>query len=429
MLLSSIPIPRVIATAGAAYLAGILVLVVSKAPLGSAIFFAAAAIGAIAYGVVLARVWGEPRAARRALVTAFALAVAMRIPMAVAPVGPDSDMVRYQWDGRVQLLGYNPYSVVPADPAMAHTHTEQTARMPSRRDRTPYPPAAQLFFRLVVAISDSTLAMKLAITGCDLLTMVVLWRWLSATGRSEWLTLAYAWNPLVVFEVAHSGHIDALAALWIVTAAFWLARRRTQLASIAFVLALATKLVPVVLAPLFIGRVRTRDVITAALCLVALYLPFVSGSDVPLGAVPNVVDRIRFNGPLFAGIAALTFPRFAAGVALAAGLSVAAWARWRLPATDPAAWAWPMAVAIAFAPVIYPWYLVCLTPFLFSIVTLPLAAWTVSALSVYEVWDLSRHGARWITPVSVMTFEFGVLIAASVVVAVRRRKSLSSDRS
>jgi alpha-1,6-mannosyltransferase len=421
MLLASIAIPRLIATAGAAYLAAIGVLVVTKAPLGSGIFFGAVAVGTIAYGAVLARVWREPQATRRLLFASFALAVAMRIPMAVAPVGPDSDMVRYLWDGRVQLLGYNPYRVVPADPSMAHTHTDQTSRMPSRRDRTPYPPAAQLFFRLVVTISDSTLAMKLALLACDLLTMVVLWRWLAATGRSEWLTLAYAWNPLVVFEIAHSGHIDSLSALWIVAAAFWLTRRRTQLASIAFVLAIATKLVPVVLAPLFIGRVRKRDAFTAALVLVALGLPFASGSDVPLGAVPNVVDRIRFNGPLFAGIAALTFPRFAAGVALAAGLSVALWARWRLSSSDPAAWAWPMAVAIAFAPVIYPWYLLCVAPFLFSIVTLPLAAWTVSALSVYEVWDLSRHGGRWITPVSVMVFEFGVLLAASVVVFSPRR--------
>ena len=177
--------------------------------------------------------------------------------------------------------------------------------MPSRRDRTPYPPAAQLFFRLVVMVSDSTLAMKLALVACDLLTMIVLWRWLVATRRSEWLTIAYAWNPLVVFEIAHSGHIDALAALWIAASAFWLARRRTQLASVAFVLACATKLLPIVLAPLYIGRVRVRDVVIGALCLVALYLPFMSGSDVPLGAVPNVVDRVRFNGPLFAAFAAL----------------------------------------------------------------------------------------------------------------------------
>jgi alpha-1,6-mannosyltransferase len=422
MHLASIPIPRLLAAAGAAYLAAVVVLVVTKAPLGSAIFFAAVVAGTIAYGAVLARVWREPRAARRLLLASFALAAAMRIPMAVAPVGADSDMVRYQWDGRVQLLGYSPYRVLPADPSMAHTHTEQTARMPSRRDRTPYPPAAQLFFRLVVMVSDTTLAMKLALVACDLLTMIVLWRWLVATGRSEWLTLAYAWNPLVVFEIAHSGHIDALAALWIVTAAFWLSRRRTQLATVAFALAIATKLVPIVLAPLLVGRIRKRDAFTGALCLAALYLPFVSGSDVPLGAVPNVVDRVRFNGPLFSGIAAMTFPRFAAGVAVAAGLTVALWARWRLPATDPAAWAWPMAVAIAFAPVIYPWYLLCVTPFLFSAATLPLTAWTVSALSVYKVWDLSRHGGRWITPVSVMAFEFGVLVAAVIVLAVWRKR-------
>jgi hypothetical protein len=421
MFLSSIPLVRLITGAGIAYLLAILVLVLTRALLGSAIFFAAVAVGTVAYGAVVARVWHEPRAARRMLYVAFGFAVAMRIPTAFAPVGPDSDMMRYLWDGRVQLLGYSPYRVLPVDPALAYTHTEQTARMPSRRDRTPYPPAAQLFFRLVVAVNDSPLAMKLALVTCDLLTMVVLWRWLAATGRSEWLALTYAWNPLVVFEIAHSGHIDALGALWIVAAAFWLARGRTRLAAIAFVLAVATKLVPVVLAPLFIGRIRKRDGVIAGLCLAALYLPFMSGSDVPLGAVPNVVDRIRFNGPIFAAVAGLTFPRFAAGVALAAGLAVAAWARWRLEPTDPAAWAWPMAAAIVCAPVIYPWYLLYLTPFLFSIATLPLMAWSVSAISVYEVWNLSRQGARWITPAWVMVFEFGVLVAAAAAVALARR--------
>jgi hypothetical protein len=81
-----------------------------------------------------------------------------------------------------------------------------------------------------------------------------------------------------------------------------------------------------------------------------------------------------------------------------------------------------MAAAVAFAPVIYPWYLLSTTPFLFTIATLPITAWTISALSVYEVWDLSRQGGRWITPAAVMIFEFGVLAAAIAVVAWRRRK-------
>jgi alpha-1,6-mannosyltransferase len=401
---------------GTAYLIAILVLVITKAPLGSATFFAVAACAFAAYGLMLARIWRERHASRRVLLVAFAFAIAFRVPSAVAPVDANNDMVRYLWDGRIQRLGYNPYAVVPSDPALAHTHTDQTARMPSRHDRTPYPPAAQLFFRLVVTISDSAMAMKLALVACDLLTILVVWRWLAATGRSEWLTLAYAWNPLVVLEVSHSGHLDALGALWIAAAAFWLSRRRTLLASLAFVLAVASKLVPVVLFPLFIGRVRPRDVIAGAALLAALYLPFVSGLDVPLGNVPNVVDRIRFNGPVFAALSAVSFPRFAAALGLVLAISAAAWARWRLSESDPSAWAWPMALAIACAPVIYPWYLIYVTPFLFATPTLPLIAWTGSALWVYNVWDLSRHGARWIVPASVMWLEFAAPVATALAV-------------
>jgi alpha-1,6-mannosyltransferase len=427
MRLANIHISRVLAGTGVAYLGAIVYLVISKAPLGSTGFFLAVGVTVASYGLLLARVWGEPQAMRRLLLASFGLALAFRVPPALAPVGADNDMVRYLWDGRVQRLGYNPYRVLPADPALVHTHTEESARMPSRRDRTPYPPAAQLFFRTVVSIHDSTLAMKLALVFCDVLTMIVLWRWLLVTGRSEWLTLTYAWNPLVVLEISHSGHIDALGALWIVAAAFWLSRRRTLLASIAFVLAIATKLLPVVLAPLFIGRIRKRDAFTAMLFLIALYVPFTTGGAIPLGAVPNVVDRVRFNGPIFAAVAALASPRVAAAVALLLGLSAAMWARWRLTVDDPAAWAWPMALALLCAPVVYSWYLLYLTPFVFSIATLPLMAWTVSALAAYEVWNRSRHGGRWIVPVSIMILEYGVLVLATLRLRQRLRTSPGAD--
>jgi hypothetical protein len=386
-------------------------------------------MAAAAYAAALARTWREDHAPRALLVAAFALAVAFRLPLAVARAGPDSDMVRYVWDGRVQLLGYNPYLVVPADPAVASTHTDETRQMPSARAHTPYPPGAQLFFRLVVWLHDSSRAMKLALVGCDLLTIIVLWRWVLVTGRREWLVLAYAWNPLVVLEVAHSGHIDALGALWITASAYWLARRRTGLASIAFVLAVTTKLLPIVLVPLYWRRIRVRDALAGAALFVLLYLPFISGPTLPFGAVPNVVAHIRFNGPLFKFIAALATPQFAALAAVGLGLVIAAWARWRLDASDPAGWAWPMAAALACAPVIFPWYLLYFTPFLFTTPGLPLMVWTLSVIPIYVVWDITRHGGRWALPVAVSVFEYGLpsaLMVWSVIVHWRRRVSQSS---
>jgi hypothetical protein len=422
MHLASVPIPRLLGWTGSTYFAAILTLVLSQTPLGSPLFLAVVAVTSTCYVLMLARVENAPAEPRRLLFIALLLAVLFRIPPAVAPVGPDSDMVRYLWDGRVQQLGYNPYRVTPADPALASTHTPETAAMPSRRHRTPYPPAAQLFFRLVVAIGNSTLAMKLALVACDLLTIGVLWRWLGASGRSEWLTLAYAWNPLAVLEIAHSGHIDALGALWITAAAYWLTRRRTALACVAFVLAVATKLLPIVLAPLLLGRVRPRDLVLGVALAALLYLPFTFGTELPLGAIPNVVANIRFNGPVFRAVAWVASPQVAAAVALLAGLSAAVWARVRLSATEPAAWAWPMAIALLCAPVIYPWYLLYLTPFLFTRATIPLVVWTISVMPVYLVWHLARSGGRWAAPATVMALEYGALLIAALIV-LRRPQS------
>ncbi len=418
-----------LALTGAVFLASILVIVIAKAPLGSPLFLGCVAMSAAAYAAALARTWHEDHAPRALLVAAFALAVAFRLPVAVARSGPDSDMVRYVWDGRVQLLGYNPYLVVPADPAVASTHTDETRHMPSARARTPYPPGAQLFFRLVVWLHDSSRVMKLALVGCDLLTIVVLWRWLVATGRREWLVLTYAWNPLVVLEVAHSGHIDALGALWITASAYWLARRRTGLASIAFVLAVTTKLLPIVLLPLYWRRIRMRDALAGAVLFVLLYLPFISGPTMPFGAVPNVIAHIRFNGPLFKFIAALGTPQHAALAAVGLGIVIAAWARWRLDVSDPAGWAWPMAAALVCAPVIFPWYLLYFTPFLFTTAGLPLMVWTLSVIPVYVVWEIARHGGRWALPVAVSVFEYGLPAAVmvwSVVLHWRRRSQRMS---
>lgn len=419
----------VLITTGAAFVAASLALAISQAPLGSPLFYGVAAVMGAAYVLMLRRVWDGPPAPRRLLYAAFAIAVAIRVPLAAPPVGHDNDMMRYVWDGRVQVLGYNPYAVVPADPAMASTHNDETREMPSRRARTPYPPGAQLFFRLVVSLHDSSRAMKFALVFCDLLTMIVLWRWLVATGRNEWLTLAYAWNPLVVLEVAYSGHIDAVGALWITASAYWLARKRTSLSVVAFVLAVTTKLLPIVLIPLYLGRVKVRDALIGFVLFALLYLPFTYGGTMPLGAVPNVVAHIRFNGPLFRLIASVGTPQAAAATTVGLGFLVAVWARWRWAADEPGAWAWPMAVALAGAPVIYPWYLLYFTPFLFSAMTVPLVVWTFSVLPVYLVWYVQRLRGPWVVPAEVMMAEYGLVVLAVAWLTWRRITSPPASRS
>ncbi|HEV3486085.1 MAG TPA: hypothetical protein VG106_11805, partial [Vicinamibacterales bacterium] len=241
-----------------------------------------------------------------------------------------------------------------------------------------------------------------------------------------WRALAYAWNPLVILEIAHSGHIDALGAFWIAASAYWLAQRRTALASIGFVLAVAAKLLPIVLAPLFWRRVRLRDAVLGGIVFVALYLPYTSGPDLPVGAVPSVIAAIRFNGPAFKAIRLATDPVFAAVVAVLVGLVVATWARFRLSRTDPAAWAWPMAASLAFAPVVYPWYLLYFTPFLLTSATFPLVTWTFTVLTAYLVWYIDSWRQAWVVPPALLAFEYGLLVATTILVL--RRAALPAVR-
>ena len=417
-------LPVRLALTGSVLLVACVALGVTQARLGSPLFFAIAAPLAVSHLAILWLTRDAPPN-RRLLLVALGFAVACRIPLAVGPVNFDSDMIRYVWDGRVQRFGINPYAVTPADPSLAHTHTADTVRMPSRNVRTPYPPAAQMFFRALVTLYDSARLMKLALVACDLLTIVFVLRWLRMTGRSEWLILTYAWNPLVILEIAHSGHIDGLATMWIAASAYWLAKKRTALASVAFTLAVATKLLPIVLAPLFLGRVRSRDIGLGVALMAALYLPFSTGAAIPVGAVPSVVEHIRFNSPIFRPLAWVITPTGAAAFALAVGFGAALWARLKVNSNDPAAWAWPMALALVCAPVVYPWYLLSFTPFLFTRATLPLTVWTYTAIPVYIVWERALHGGRWRVPTGLMVFEYGLVIAATALIVAAARTASS----
>jgi hypothetical protein len=138
--------------------------------------------------------------------------------------------------------------------------------------------------------------------------------------------------------------------------------------------------------------------------------------------VPNVVEYIRFNGPVFRSLAWTVTPTGAAAFALVAGLGAAFWARRTLDMDDPAGWAWPMAVTLACAPVIYPWYLLFFTPFLLTTPTLPLSVWTWAVLPVYLVWEWAQFGARWRVPGWLMTVEYGAVSIAVLVLMIRSRR-------
>ena len=128
---------------GSAALLAFVALAVTQAPLGSSLFFAIVAVLCIVYALVARQVLASPsrfapsEGKRPALLMiALLFAALFRAPLLVRAVDAKSDMVRYIYDGRIQKLGYNPYLVDPADPAVAATYTDEThARCRASRAR------------------------------------------------------------------------------------------------------------------------------------------------------------------------------------------------------------------------------------------------------------------------------------------------------
>jgi alpha-1,6-mannosyltransferase len=391
---------------------------------GGPYFMACLAIAGIAYLFAIREYFSTVMFPRRVIVIGMVMAALWHIPFLMTAPGADDDIHRYLWDGRVQRLGYNPYLVVPNDPALEALHTSETRTLNNAYLPSPYPAGAELFFRAVTAIHESVFALRVAFVICEVAIVFVLLDILRRGGQGAHWVLAYAWNPLLAIEVAGSGHIDIVGVLLLLISVAALGRRWHMVAAVAFGMAVAVKFLPIVLLPLYWKRVRIRDGALAAIVVGLLYVPFFSHGRIPTGSLGTYVQSFRFNDPVFVALERVAAPPIATGLAVLAGLLTSVWLRRKASDFSADAFAWPMAASLLCAPVVYPWYLLWLLPFVRSASTVPLLIWTVSITSTYYVWHLRAVGRPWVLPGWVLVLEFGSVAAAAAIIEfreVRRR--------
>jgi hypothetical protein len=410
---------------GRLYVLGIVMLVALTicsrkfGSMGAPSFMIPLAIAGIAYILSVRELFSTPTVPRRVVFIGLALAALWHLPFLLTPPGSDDDIHRYLWDGRVQRFGYNPYLAVPSDPVLVGLHTRETRTLNNPDLPSPYPPGAELFFRAVTAVHESIFTLKVAFVLCDVAIVLVLLDILRRSRHGAHWVLVYAWNPLLAIEVAGSGHVDIVGALLLLVSFAALERRWRTVAALAFGLAVAVKFLPIVLLPLYWRRIRIRDAALAVVVVGFLYLPFFSHGRIPFGSLGTFVRTFRFNDPLFAMLERVAAPQLVTGLAVLVGVLAAIWLRTESKAWSPVAVAWSMAASLLCAPVVYPWYLLWLLPFLRSTSTVPLVLWTVSVLPTYYVWHLRAVGRPWIVPGWIMLLEYGSVATAAAIVGLR----------
>jgi len=288
------------------------------------------------------------------------------------------DIYRYVWDGRVQAAGLNPYLHPPEAKQLSHLRDDTIySRINRPWARTIYPPGAQWFLRgIYAARPDSILFLKGTIVAFDLLTILLLLRLLHMLKLPAGRAILYAWNPLVVFELAGSGHLDGLTLpLLLLCLLFW-ERRRDAWAGVSLGVAAAIKLYPALLTPALVRRHGPRLLLAGAIVVGLLYLPYVwtAGQGV-LGFLPQYLSDPdeRFNsgpgGLLAYGLGLLTTrpTQVAYGILALALLAVSLRGRKTEDKGLDATVAEVLLLYgtfITFAQTVHPWYLLWVLPLL-----------------------------------------------------------------
>jgi len=317
------------------------------------------------------------------------------------------DIYRYLWDGRVQAAGLNPYRYAPNDPALAWLRTPEWALINHPDIPTIYPPLMQAMFRLSVWLSPTVLMQKVPFLLCDAAIMGWLVWQLPRWGLSPAMSLIYAWHPLVIVEVAGSGHNDAWGAIWmLVGLGLW--RDRTRLtATLAFAMSCLAKFTTALLVPFYAVRARKR--LVAFLAVV-----FIGG--LAYGGSPYVVPGFghysrpwEFNSSLYRILMSLWKNPLGVRALLGCGVVALGFVLARRR-DDLLGYTLVMIqAALLVTPVLEPWYLLWLIPLLclrFSWVWLIFTG--LSMLSYTVLVSYMRHGV-WMIPWWVIWIEYSPL--------------------
>jgi hypothetical protein len=331
-----------------------------------------------AYALAASRV----KDARGGGVLVWVVAVALRL--ALLPLEPSlsHDVYRCLWDGHIQAAGFLPFGRPPLDPELAGLRTAWFHLIPDPGAATPYPPLAQMAFLAISVIGGAVLQAKLLWIGLDLATGWLLGRIAYHTGRSRRLTqLLWLWSPLLLVEVAWSGHHLPLA-LFLLTLVVLLARVPVASGVAAGLGAMAAP-VSLAAAPALVRRGGSRFALGCAAGMAVAALPYALAGPELVAALARPFLQDRFmEGPYLLLESAIPGDRAPRLVALALVVGVGAWAARRRMRAESAL-LWVLGAGLLLTPVLRPETALLILPFAALRVSRPWILFTGLALVPY----------------------------------------------
>ena len=331
---------------------------------------------AVAAGAVGWVAWRKVAFSRQEVVL---WAIVFRLICFTLPPGLSDDMYRYVWDGEMQADGINPYAYRPSSSLLAgYQESTLYGELNSESFYSVYPPVSQMVFWAGTALSSGDWEVSYYLIKALFLLLELGGLWLLSTMVDPRSLILYAWQPLVLLEVAGQGHTEAALASFLIATVYFVRQERPVLAASALAAAGWVKLYPFLLFPFLWRRMGWTSVWAGGLAAAALAAPYAGGDAFQhmLSSLDLYVRYFEFNAGLYLGIKQLLYEWTGADwskqlgpflqyvfITLLPVLYLLDWKEeWPLPNLMRAV----MGLFFVLATTVHPWYLLgilALTPF------------------------------------------------------------------
>jgi alpha-1,6-mannosyltransferase len=347
------------------------------------------------------------------------------------------DFFRFFWDGILILNRINPFLYVPSEimenPAINIPELRDAlyAALNSPEYHTIYPPVCQFVFWTSAYLGEGNifkaiLIMKSLMFIAEMGTIYLLWNLLKFYKLKKELTLFYILNPLIIIELTGNIHFEALMIIFTLLAAFYISRRQWIGGAMAFALAVASKLTPLLLLPFVLKRLKLRKTILFYLLtflLVALtFVPFM-GQELVHGMSSSIglyFQKFEFNASVFYIIREIGLWVTGYNIIQTAGISMGiltftlivflALYENATRQNLPGVFIWPLFIYFTFSTIVHPWYAAPLVAFcLFSRYRFPIVWSYTIFLSYIGYTSTGFQEQTWVLWVEYLSV-FGVMI-------------------
>lgn len=218
------------------------------------------------------------------------IGLVFRLIILISTPNLSQDFYRFFWDGHLILNGFNPYLNTPNQiiisklisfPEMNEIYELMGSL--SQNNYSNYPPIHQIITFITLLITDksiiaSIISLRLILILFDLGILFYGIKLLKILKKPKNIIFIYFLNPLVILELIGNLHLEGVMVFFMILSFYHLCRKREIYSGIFLGLSILTKLIPLIILPLFLFRFglkkSIRFIVTITAVISTGFAPF-----------------------------------------------------------------------------------------------------------------------------------------------------------